>query len=271
MKLSRLYAMLLVFAFLFHLPPVARGQAPGQQQQQQQQQAPMKPKSDSTCTAAETQAAVKDPKHLVPLSYLIPCVEQLLAEANKQLAADQELLKKDSPKSAPYPPLSTAEFDFQGVTTSDATGNLTILSVFTAGAERKSKATQETDITYSVPTPPAAHGGMLEAHSAVGDWFRRLINDWKAPHGEARSLDKTLPDAIVSAIKEVEQYPTVTGGGGELLSHRKIVISIAFEVDSSFNTDLDFSKLTIVGPKATYSRESDNTQTLKLTFEDKSS
>lgn len=50
-----------------------------------------------------------------------------------------------------------------------------------------------------------------------------------------------------------------------------IVISIALKVDSSFNTDLDFSKLTIVGSKATYSRESDNTQTLKLTFEDKSS
>ena len=203
--------------------------------------------------------ADKDVK--VPLAYLIPCIQDLLGHAQDQLAEDS----KGKPVGEAPPPLSTVEFDFQTVKTTDTVANLGIASVFTTGVERKAKATSESDFTYSVPQPKDK---ALYKASIFPKWLKQLFARWDAPQEEEKSLAQTLPEAIVAAVKAVEQNPLVKGPSGEKLSHRKIVITVAFEVDKTFNNDLDFTKILVVGPEVKYNPERDDVQTVKLTFED---
>ncbi|SRR6266478_618215 len=205
-------------------------------------------------------------KNFVPIKDVVKVVETSLDVVKAQLE------KTD-------PQLKTAEFDFQTVSTKDATGGL-FASIVTIQVEHKNIATRETDFIYSVPDKQTALLKLQKLKSQNYD-FKLETNCtqdvvsmvtclWNKLHKttDPEQVAETLPGAIVAAAQAARDVSRVKNSGGTDLTHRQFVITLSYQVNDSFSVGADPSSLISVGPQAKYSGETDRTQTLKLTFED---
>jgi hypothetical protein len=205
-------------------------------------------------------------RNFVPIKDVVKVVETSLDVVKAQLQ------KTD-------PQLKTAEFDFQTVSTKDATGGL-FASIVTVQAEHKNIATRETDFIYSVPDK---HTALLKLQKLTSQNYNFALETnctqdvvsmvtclWNKLHRTTtpEEVAETLPGAIVAAAQAARDVSRVKNAGGQDLSHRTFVITLIYQVNNSFSVGADPSSLISVGPQAKYSGETDRTQTLKLTFED---
>jgi hypothetical protein len=209
-------------------------------------------------------------KHYVPIKDVVRVVETSLDAVKAQLQDTD-------------PQLKSAEFDFQTVVTKDASGGL-FASILTVQAEHKSIVTRETDFTYSVPDKQTALMKLqrLKSHNfdlkmetnCTDDVVSMVTCAWnKITHlgqpTDPETLTKNLPGAIVAATLAARDVSRVRNSTGHDLKHREFSIILAYQVDNSVSGGVDPSSLIPVGPQVKYSDETDRTQTLKLTFEDK--
>jgi hypothetical protein len=175
---------------------------------------------------------------------------------------------KSDPTFQNGPQLAEAEFDYQTVSATTATGGLSILGILTIGASRERDTTSETDFIYDVPsTTNAAHAAFL------GGWLRK-VKDFFAHNDKQQILDKAsvvLPAAIKQAAVSMQSVSKVINPTGPDLTVRKYVITLSFSVKDDFNGGEDVSSLVVVAPKVSLDHSKQTVQTLKLTFEDKPS
>lgn len=168
------------------------------------------------------------------------------------------------------PQLVEAEFDYQTVSTTTATGGIGILGILTIGGSRERDTTGETDFIYDVPGPGATN----EAHANfLGGWLQK-VKDFFATNDSQQILGKAnqvLPAAIKQAAANMQLVAKVKNpSGGQDLSVRKYVITLAFSVKDDFNAGEDVSSLVVVAPKVSIDHSRQSVQTLKLTFQDPS-
>lgn len=204
--------------------------------------------------------------NFVPIKDIVKVVERSLDVVKAQLQ------KTD-------PQLKTAEFDFQTVSTKDATGGL-FASIVTIQVEHKNIATRETDFVYSVPDKQTAllklqnmksqHYDLKSETNCNQDIVSMVTCLWNSLHKttDPEKIAETLPGAIVAAAQAARDVSRVKNSTGTDLTHRQFVITLTYQVNNSFNAGADPSSLISVGPQAKYTGETDRTQTLKLTFED---
>jgi len=175
---------------------------------------------------------------------------------------------KSDPAFQSGPQLVEAEFDYQTVSATTATGGLSILGILTIGASRERDTTSETDFIYDLPsTTSATHAAFL------GGWLRK-VKDFFAHNDNQQILAKAnqvLPAAIKQAAASMQSAGKVINPTGQDLSVRKYVITLAFSVKDDFNGGGDVSSLVVVAPKASLDHSKQTVQTLKLTFQDKPS
>ena len=204
--------------------------------------------------------------NFVPIKDIVKVVETSLDVVKAQLQ------KTD-------PQLTTAEFDFQTVSTKDASGGL-FASIVTIQAEHKNIATRETDFTYSVPDKQTALLKLQKLKSqnydlrletnCTQDLVSMVTCLWNNLNKttDPEQVAETLPGAIVAAAQAARDVSSVKNSAGADLTHRQFTIILTYQVNNSFSAGADPSSLISVGPQAKYSGETDRTQTLKLTFED---
>jgi hypothetical protein len=175
---------------------------------------------------------------------------------------------KSDPAFQSGPQLAEAEFDYQTVSATTATGGIGILGILTLGASRERDTTSETDFIYDVPSTTN------ENHAAfIGGWLHK-IKDFFAHNDSQQILAKAsqvLPAAIKQAAASMQLASKVINPTGKDLTVRTYVITLAFSVKDDFNGGEDVSSLVVVAPKVSFDHSKQNVQTLKLTFKDKSS
>lgn len=192
---------------------------------------------------SKPQKLPQDQKNFVSLTDLVQVLETVLDQIQDHL------------KSVKSPPLQSAEFDFQTVTTNDTTGGL-VISIVTAEGEHLRTTTKETDFTYSLPTGPTTR-------SIAGfKWMRDLIAGL-GKTAKPEDFNKTLPAAILAAA---DTMSTVKSIGP--LTHKQFSVTLTFSVSNSFNGGIDPSSLVVVAPELKYTHSKQNVQSLKLTFSD---
>lgn len=175
---------------------------------------------------------------------------------------------KSDPAFQSGPQLVEAEFDYQTVSATTATGGIGILGILTIGASRERDTTTETDFVYDLPSNTnATHAAFL------GGWLRK-VKDFFAGNDSQQILvkaDQVLPAAIKQAAANMQLVGKVINPTGQDLSVRKYVITLAFSVKDDFNGGEDVSSLVVVAPKVSLDHSKQTVQTLKLTFQDQSS
>jgi hypothetical protein len=208
----------------------------------------------SVCAqSAPANVQVPSDKHTASLLDVTRAVTSILSEV------------KSDPAFQKGPQLTTAEFDYQTVTTTTATGGLGILGILTLSASRERDTTSETDFIYELPD------NKDEAHAAfLGGWLQK-IRDFFGSNDEKQILAKAnvvLPAAIKAAAASMQNAPTLPNPTGKDLTKRSYVITLAFSVKDDFNGGEDVSSLVVVAPKVSLDHSKQNVQTLKLTFQD---
>jgi hypothetical protein len=173
---------------------------------------------------------------------------------------------KSDPAFQSGPQLVEAEFDYQTVTATTATGGLGILGIVTIGGSRERDTTSETDFIYDLPsTTNPTHAAFL------GGWLQK-VKDFFARNDSSQIIAKAsqvLPAAIKQAATSMQSVGKVINPTGQDLSVRKYVITLAFSVKDDFNGGEDVSSLVVVAPKVSFDHSKQTVQTLKLTFQDK--
>ncbi len=192
----------------------------------------------------------KDSKDFVPLKDVVSLLETILDAVQDHLKADGS------------PPLQSAEFDFQTVTTNDTTGGL-IVSIVTLEGEHVKAVTRETDFIYTLPSK--SQNAVTPKFLGLG-WLTKLFQDLRQT-AKPEDFNKTLPAAIIAAADTMKAVREIDAPGGNL-TQRSFVITLSFSVTNSFNAGVDPSSLIMVAPELKYVRTSQNVQTLKLTFAD---
>jgi hypothetical protein len=206
-------------------------------------------------TTANAQAISQKPKdqHTASLLDVTKAITSILQEV------------KSDPAFQHGPQLTQAEFDYQTVTTTTATGGLGIMGIVTLGASRARSITSETDFVYSL-----ASSGAEEPAASIGGWIEK-IKAFFARNDKQQILaqaDKVLPAAIKQAAANLQSAPTLPNPSGNALTKRSYVITLAFSVTDDFNGGEDVSSLVVVAPKLSLDHSRGDVQTLKLTFAD---
>jgi hypothetical protein len=203
----------------------------------------------------------------VPANIQVPSDKHIasLVDVTRAVTSILDEVKSD-PAFQSGPQLVEAEFDYQTVSTTTASGGLSILGILTIGASRERDTTTETDFIYDLPsTVNATHAAF------IGGWLRK-VKDFFAHNDSQQILSKAneiLPAAIKQAAASMQSAGKVINPTGEDLSVRKYVITMAFSVKDDFNGGEDVSSLIVVAPKVSLDHSKQTVQTLKLTFQDK--
>lgn len=204
---------------------------------------------------APANSQVPTDKHTASLTDVTRAVTSILDEV------------KSDPAFQSGPQLAEAEFDYQTVSATTATGGLSILGIITIGGSRERQTTNETDFIYDLP------GATNAVHAAfLGGWLQK-VKDFFAHNDSQQILAKAnvvLPAAIKQAAASMQSVGKVINPTGQNLSVRKYVITLAFQVTDDFNGGEDVSSLVIVAPKVSLDHSNQTVQTLKLTFQDQS-
>ncbi len=206
-----------------------------------------------TAFAQSASANVQVPAdpHTASLLDVTRAVTSILAQVKTDLASHQG------------PQLVSAEFDFQTVTTTTATGGLSILGVLTAGAAHARDTTSETDFVYTVPEP-----GVAAPAVSLGGWLARVRDFFRGNNAEQMQAkaNVVLPAAIRQAAVAMQNAPVLENPTGSDLSNRSFVVTLAYTVRDDFNAGVDVSSLVVVTPRAALDHAKQNVQTLRLTF-----
>jgi hypothetical protein len=230
--------------------------------------------------AQSNQVDPNDQGKFVPLKDVVQGVQEVLIAAQAELANTKSL------------PISTAEFDFQAGTTSDAT--VGVSAIVSADVEHETDGSQEIDYTYQIPSATIVKTALATKEKQAAnrlfavkrpftsklaapydeqvvdvytgvlyilDWFRNINKPTKP-----EDLKKSLLATIVAAGKSMSDIQVLTSANGQKLPLTTYVVTISFTVTNTISGGVDAGSLIVVSPTAKYTGSVKNVQTVKLTF-----